>query len=278
MSDPFKIIEPTVISFSGGRTSAYMLWRILQSNNGLPEDAVVCFANTGKEVEETLKFVHECETRWNVPIVWLEFVWHEEPKKRFKVVNYETASREGEPFMDMIHQSTGYLPNPVARICTINLKIRVIHNYCKSIGMDHNENMDWVGIRADEMRRASKINRDRTPLVSAGVSAEDVGLFWKNNDFDLELPNIKGKTLHGNCDLCFLKPAHQVQSLIQEKPSRALWWIKAEQSVQTSNKTIGDGGRFRKDRPSYQQMYDFALNQTNLFDENEESIPCFCGD
>ena len=47
MSNPFKIIEPTVIAFSGGRTSAYMLWRILQSNNGkLPEDAIVCFTNT----------------------------------------------------------------------------------------------------------------------------------------------------------------------------------------------------------------------------------------
>ena len=61
MSDPFKIIEPTVISFSGGRTSGYMLWRILQSNKGLPDDAIVCFANTGKEDEATLKFVMDCE-------------------------------------------------------------------------------------------------------------------------------------------------------------------------------------------------------------------------
>ena len=278
MSDPFKIIEPTVISFSGGRTSAYMLWRVLQANDGLPEDALVCFANTGKEEEATLKFVHDCETKWNVPIVWLEFKWHETPKQRFQVVNYETAARKGEPFWAMIHQSTGYLPNPVARICTVNLKIRVIDHYCKSIGWKYNENMDWVGIRADEPRRAAKIDIERTPLVAANVTAEDVGIFWQTHDFDLGLPNFKGKTMHGNCDLCFLKPAHQIQSLIQEKPERAIWWIEAEKSVQTSNKTIGDGGRFRKDRPSYQQMYDYAMSQQDMFDHNEEAIPCFCGD
>jgi predicted phosphoadenosine phosphosulfate sulfurtransferase len=47
--NPFKIIDQTCISFSGGRTSAYMLWRVLDAHNGkLPDDAVVCFANTGK--------------------------------------------------------------------------------------------------------------------------------------------------------------------------------------------------------------------------------------
>ena len=51
--DPFRIDGPTCISFSGGRTSAYMLWRVLQSHGGkLPADAVVCFANTGEEWTE----------------------------------------------------------------------------------------------------------------------------------------------------------------------------------------------------------------------------------
>lgn len=181
MSDPFKILEPTVISFSGGRTSAYMLWRILQSNDGLPEDALVCFANTGKEYEATLQFVKDCQDKWSVDIKWLEYL-PEDPK--FKLVSFETASRNGEPFEALITKKN-YLPNPVTRFCTVELKIRTIHKYVKSLGWDHNETMDWVGIRADEPRRAAKIARERMPLVASGITAEDVGNFWRNNSFDL---------------------------------------------------------------------------------------------
>ena len=278
MNDPFKIIEPTVISFSGGRTSAYMLWRILQSNDGLPDDAIVCFANTGKEEEATLQFVKDCSDKWNVPITWLEYVWHEEPSKRFKVVDFETASRNGEPFEDLINNKP-CLPNPVARFCSIELKIRVIAKYCKSIGFDITENDAWVGIRADEQRRASKIESHRIPLVSDNITVKDISKFWQENDFDLNLPNMNGKTMHGNCDLCFLKPAHQIQSLIQEKPSRATWWIKMEELADSkTDESIGNGNVFRQDRPNYKKMYEFAINQYDLFSKDEQTIPCFCGD
>lgn len=277
--DPFIITEPTVISFSGGRTSAHLLWRVLQSNKGLPKEAIVCFANTGKEEEATLRFVERCGKEWGVEIHWLEYRYHAEQKQRFKRVDFESASRNGEPFFELIDQNgSPYLPNPVARICTAKLKIRVIHNYVRSLGWDHSENDDWVGIRADEARRAAKIDRSRTPLVTAGVTKATVGQFWREQSFDLELPNMNGVTMHGNCDLCFLKPAHQIVSLIKEKPDRALWWIKMEQHAQTSNKTFGDGARFRKDRPSYKDMHDFALKQQDMFDTSEEAIPCYCGD
>lgn len=273
--NPFIIDEPTVISFSGGRTSAYMLWRVLQAHNmSLPEEAIVCFANTGKEHPLTLEFVHDCEKNWNVEIHWLEYT-SEEP--RFKRVTYETASRNGEPFEQLIKKKN-YLPNPVTRFCTVEMKIRTIHKYLKSLGWKHNENMDWVGIRADERRRAAKIARDRTPLVTAGITAQDVGEFWANNSFDLRLPNNGGKTMHGNCDLCMLKPAAQILSLIREEPARAVWWAKMEGTIQSSGQAIGDGARFRNDRPSYAEMLKFAGSQTELFDPTEEAIACFCGD
>lgn len=276
---PYTILEPTVISFSGGRTSGYMLYKILEAHNmSLPDDAIVIFANTGKEEEATLEFVKACSDNWNVKIHWVEYQPAEKPADRWKEVTFETASRNGEPFMALIHESTGYLPNPVARICTAQLKIRTIHNFLKAKGWKHNENMDWVGIRADEMRRAAKIDRSRTPLVTDGVTKQTVGEFWKSQPFDLGLPNMNGVTMHGNCDLCYLKPVHQIVSLIKEKPSRADWWIQAEMSVQTSNKSFGDGGRFRKDRPSYAKLKEFAINQVDMFDKSEEAIPCFCGD
>lgn len=61
MSSPYRITGPAVVSFSGGRTSGYMLWHILDAHGGaLPDDVKVVFCNTGKERPETLDFVERC--------------------------------------------------------------------------------------------------------------------------------------------------------------------------------------------------------------------------
>jgi 3'-phosphoadenosine 5'-phosphosulfate sulfotransferase (PAPS reductase)/FAD synthetase len=248
-----------------------MLWRILQSNGGLPAEAIVCFANTGKEDEATLQFVQNCSEQWNVEIHWIEF---RDADPAFERVTFESASRNGEPFEALIRKRN-YLPNPVTRFCTTELKIRSIHKYLKSLGWKHNEKMDWIGIRADEQRRAAKIERHRMPLVAAGIRKENVSAFWKAQSFDLGLPNNNGVTMHGNCDLCFLKGSAQVLSLIAEKPERAVWWARMEALALASKPS---GAVFRSDRPSYSAMIKYAAEQTDMFDPNEEAISCFCGD
>lgn len=283
MTDPFKIDSPTCISFSGGRTSAYMLWRVLQSNGGkLPTEAVVCFANTGKEMEETLEFVRDCSVNWNVPIIWLEYQSATETADRWRLVDFDTASRNGEPFEALI-RFRNYLPNPVARFCTVELKVRAIHRYLKTIGWTEWDSM--LGIRADEPRRLAKIgNQDYgkheekcAPLGQAGITKEDVGAFWRKQSFDLGLPNNNGVTMHGNCDLCFLKGGAQVLSLITEKPERAFWWANME-ALALALASKPSGAVFRSDRPSYASMLQFSTEQVDMFDKNEEAISCFCGD
>lgn len=284
--DPFKIDSPTCISFSGGRTSAYMLWRVLQSNGGLPKEAMVCFANTGAEEEETLEFVRDCAVNWRVPITWVEY---RDDDQGYAIVNFETASRNGEPF-EAIITKRNYLPNPVTRFCTSELKIRVMHKYMRSLGLATEENpVDMMtGIRADEPSRVAKIRaRGHTsesrytwmemPLADAGVSVHDVGAFWDAQPFTLNLPSRNGRTTAGNCSLCFLKPAAQIQSLIAEKPDRATWWIKME-ALALALASKPSGAVFRSDRPSYARMAEFARDQRDMFDKDEEGASCFCGD
>lgn len=258
--DPFKIDSPTCISFSGGRTSAYMLWRVLQSNDGLPAEAKVCFANTGKEDEATLRFVDRCSREWGVPITWVEY-----RADGFAIVTFETASRNGEPF-DMLTTKKKYLPNPVARFCSEELKGKAI---IKATGLESDETM--VGVRADEPRRIAKLRARglMLPLVDAGITKLNVRAFWNTSPFDLELEEHGGVTDLGNCDLCFLKGPSQIKSIIHQDSNRAIWWAQQEEKI---------GGTFRSDRPSYAAMFQYAKEQVDMFDPNEEAIACFCGD
>ena len=69
MNNPYRITEPSIISFSGGRTSGYMLKKILNAFGGkLPKKINVVFTNTGKEMTETLDFVKECSEKWDVNV------------------------------------------------------------------------------------------------------------------------------------------------------------------------------------------------------------------
>lgn len=273
-------MNETIISFSGGRTSGMMLKTMIDDCGGkLPDNVKVLFANTGKELPETLDFVRDCAVNFGCEIIWLEYVWHDEPQKRWREVTYETASRDGEPFEALL-LSRKFLPNPTMRFCTQDLKVRAMKLYAQQVlGWKH-----WdvaIGFRADEQRRVAKLAITQNepyeryaPLARLGISAKDVGAFWGKQSFDLNLPNMNGKTMHGNCDLCFLKGANQVLSLIKEKPERADWWIKMESIPRTKTELDTKTDVFRKDRPSYAEMKAIATDTEDMFGFDDEAIEC----
>lgn len=262
MRDPFKVSEPTCLSFSGGRTSGYMLRRFLDSNGGIPDGSFVTFANTGKEDEATLKFVKDCQDNWGIQIHWLEY---RNDDVGYEVVNFETASRDGEPFEALIKKKQ-FLPNPVMRFCSHELKNKPIAKFC---GLGDDATM--VGVRADEPWRIPKMRARGLliPLADAEIVKQNVRDFWKSQPFDLELPERDGLTNLGNCDLCFLKDFDVVMSNVKENPNRAVWWAKQEKRI---------GATFHKSRPTYQQMQDFATQQVDFIGYSETGIACFCGD
>jgi len=278
LKNPYKIESPALISFSGGRTSGFMLWQILQAYEGkLPDDIHVVFANTGKEAEETLDFVNEISEKWDIHIHWLEmYLGKERPIYRTKEVTYETASRKGEPFEALLDRRK-YLPNPVTRFCTTELKIKVMYRFMRKM----KGYKDWynvIGLRYDEPRRVTNALKQNntwtniTPMYDAKHTVEDVSNFWKKQNFDLRLTNFNGKTPAGNCDLCFLKGMDTTISILKEKPELADWWIKQEQKFGEQS-----GAVFRKDRPNYIKLVDISKSQQGFFDDDDQ-MTCFCHD
>lgn len=230
MSSPFRIEGPAIVSFSGGRTSAYMLWRILEAHGGsLPEDVRAVFANTGRERPETLDFVREVEERWRVPVVWLE--WRDGLGGPFAVVDHATASRAGEPFAALIDKKR-MLPKRMLRFCTQHLKVEPIEGYARSLGFAGH--LSVIGLRADEGLRILKgydnAARDGRrvlyPLAEAGIRERHVQSFWRAQDFDLAIDGFEG-----NCDLCFMKGPRARRAVLRYRPELAGWWIAQEEKI-----------------------------------------------
>lgn len=148
--------EKYQISFSGGRTSAYMTKMLIDSLSDRYE-FIVTFANTGLEHEKTLEFVNNCDKHFGFNTVWLEAdVQHgKRLGTKHKIVSFQTASRNGEPFEEVIKKYG--IPNKAYPHCTRELKLQVMQSYLKSIGINHKNILTAIGIREDETRRVSKV-------------------------------------------------------------------------------------------------------------------------
>ncbi len=263
--NPYLIERPATISFSGGRTSGYMLAQIVAAHEGrLPLDVLPVFANTGKEREETLRFVHEVSTHLGVKVHWVE--WRNTPEG-FEEVGYNSASRRGEPFAALIAKKK-ITPNWQMRFCTQYLKVQAMTDFLLSRGFPAGTYREVIGLRHDEgmrifkmLERNEKFGRQCVaPLAQAKVTERDVMAFWAAQPFDLGL-----EPGEGNCDLCFLKGRGLRKELIRRRPPSADWWIDAEEGV---------GGFFDK-RDSYRGLRDEVGKSPDLFDDSfEHDVEC----
>lgn len=282
--DPYKVRGPAVISFSGGRTSAYLLWQCVR--RGLDADTHVVFCNTGKERVkervETLEFVRRCGEEWKVKIRWLEYYrrrlprYRKREKEQLDVIeragrtglyqesgpedgyverDFETASRRGEPFENMVDLSG--LPNFGTPFCSTELKTRVTKYFLKHQGLE-----TWdaiVGIRADEAWRIAKMRENAekggepwdvvAPLIETRVNVREVYDFWlgpgwnPGDPMPASLPqgfDLGLQPEDGNCDLCFKKSPAKLVQIARREPSRVEWWAKEEKRTgSVFNKKLG---------------------------------------
>lgn len=215
-------MKPLVISFSGGRTSAYMTYLLLNKYK-TKREILVIFANTGKEREETLEFINNCDKYFGFNTVWIETVQHFKKGvgARYKIVNFETACRHGLPFESVI-QKHG-LPNMAYPHCSREMKKTPITAYIRNF-LKWQEYDIALGIRADEPKRLGKKPNVIYPLANEfPCNKLMVNKWWANQPFNLQL-----KDYEGNCDMCWKKSKRKLLTIISENPNLANWWNEME--------------------------------------------------
>lgn len=203
-----------LLSFSGGETSGFMTQWCLANMSDRYEMRVV-FANTGYENEETLIFVDECSRHFGFDCEWVEA--RTNPKHGKGVfgqrVNFQTASRNAEPFRDMVAKHG--IPNKNFPHCSRELKNRAIRNYIKHTGWS--DYYTAIGIREDEFDRISesrKADKLIYPLiVGCPMRKQGINAYWHKMPFRLRL-----KGYQGNCKVCWKKSLRKLLTIAKENP------------------------------------------------------------
>lgn len=222
--------ETLFVSFSGGRTSAFMCWWLLKNMSHI-YNFIFVFANTGLEHEKTLEFVNECDKRFGLNLVWLEAVVHFGERKgcTHRIVTFETASRKGEPF-ELVIDKYG-IPNKAYPHCNRELKLNPIFSFKRSLGFASNHKMA-IGIRVDEIDRIGPKSKEHGcihPLITLNPTTKaEIRHWWADQDFDLEVPEHLG-----NCVTCWKKSNRKLMTIAKQEPERFNFFRRMEKQYST---------------------------------------------
>ncbi len=149
---------PHVIKFSGGCSSAMLLFTLLEADLLDAERGdVIIFNNTSAEHPKTYEFVAKCkeyvENRYEIPFFWIEFQTYEDARNgewtrlpTYRMVNpyhhSETAldgyHSRGEVFEELLSWN-GYVPTQFQRTCTANLKLETTRAFLR----------DWLACKSE---------------------------------------------------------------------------------------------------------------------------------
>lgn len=261
-------MKDLIVSFSGGRTSAYMA-RWLQLNKSDEYNLKFVFMNTGAEDERTLEFVNRCDKEWKLDLVWLEaeIIHGERTGTKYKIVSFETAARNSEPFYEMVKKYG--IPNQSYPHCNRELKLAPFNAWMKDNGLS--DAYRAIGIRIDEIDRMAA-NMDEMkiiyPLIKLNPSRKgDVLGWWSRQSFDLEVPEH-----YGNCVTCWKKSDRKLLTIAHEAPQLFTHFDNMEIIARDSgsNAENNKGNFFRKNRSTKEVIGESILDFNKFHDRYYE--------
>ncbi|WP_098715149.1 phosphoadenosine phosphosulfate reductase family protein [Acinetobacter baumannii] len=250
-----------VISFSGGRTSAYLV-HLFKSD----PDAHFVFMDTGAEHPATYQFIKDIVKHWGIDLVCLRTVVNPEMGKGcgYKVVGIDDLKQDLKPWEEMLSKYGA--PAYDIPYCTARMKTEPFEKYCNET-FGKNQFERWIGIRFDEPKRLpievlEKLNlpiHARAAHQKSGfrylaeicdLEKDQILDWWELQPFDLAI------TEHlGNCVFCIKKHLNKVALAAKDEPEMAAKWIGL-----TEGPTVRTGGR----KHNHKRMYRERLHMSDV--------------
>ena len=272
--------KPHVVSFSGGRTSAYLVYLMEQKRKNEGWDVHYIFMDTGAEHPKTYEFIRNVVKHFGIDLVCLRLDASTPLGKgnKYEVCTVDGIGPDLKPFASMVRKYGS--PDVVNMSCTARMKIELADKYCKSkFGKDGWTT--WLGIRADEKRRLKTKPGIKYLADISEYSKDDVIGWWAKQTFDLEIHEHLG-----NCIFCFKKGDGKLALAIRDCLDEYIdFWVM----ISDSNNRIPPGKdnneimyRSYRSLPdidkefsefTYQEIWD-SLRFTKKFDTNSCSESC----
>jgi len=203
-----------VVSFSGGRTSAYLVY-IMKDD----PDAKFVFMDTGAEHPSTYEFVRNVVKHFGIDLTCLRVAINDELGKgnSYKIVSLDEIGPDLEPWKAMMRKYG--VPYVGGAFCTDRMKLTPFKKYCKD---NFPEFETWLGIRADEPKRLAKKEGIRYLAEISDFEKSDILEWWINQEFDLGIDEWLG-----NCVFCMKKSNAKLAAAQRDEPGMYIEFLDA---------------------------------------------------
>ena len=205
-----------VVSFSGGRTSALMVYLMEQKRKaGEISNVHYIYMDTGAEHPLTYRFVREVVKFWGIPLTVLSVdinpvLGQGNGYKVWSPADIQTRMDAMAPFAAMMTKyGTPYIGGA---FCTDRMKLQPFTKYCND-SFGKGNYTTWLGIRADEPKRLAEKEGIRYLAELSDFEKQDVIDWWQGQPFDLLVPEHLG-----NCVFCIKKSTAKLAMAIKDEP------------------------------------------------------------
>lgn len=208
-----------IVSFSGGRTSAYLVSLMEKKRVEDGWKVIYVFCDTGAEHDKTYDFIRNIVKHWKIDLTCLRVVVNPEYRKAsaYEVVTLDKLKHDLKPWKQIVAKYS--LPNVSMPYCTREMKSRPFDKWV-SDNVQGPFNV-WLGIRCDEPTRLKERDGFRYLAELSDFEKLDILNWWSNQPFDLGIPEWLG-----NCCFCVKKSIKKVAVAAIDEPRKATQFLK----------------------------------------------------